>query len=503
MRGTASGDDELRNCQPASGADPAALSRELPAGIGAWRWRRCSARELPAAAGAIAASTRWRRSRPTSRRGPSAVIYLHMSGSPPQQDLFDYKPKLVELNMQPCPDELLKDQRFAFIKGHPKLLGTPLQVRAARPKRRVDVGAAAATSASVADELCHHPLDAHRPVQPCPGRAVPVHRLAAGRRRRRSARGSPTAWAPRTRICPASWCCLSGGTDPSGGKSVWGSGFLPSVYQGVQCRTKGEPILYVSDPQGMDRDVRRRSLDALRDLNEMRARPSSAIPETLTRIAQYELAYRMQISVPEVMDISQEPQARARGLRRRAGRRRRSPTTACWPGGWSSRECATCNCSTGAGTSTAPAQATTSSRGLPKKCKRSRPAVAALINDLKQRGLLDETLVVWGGEFGRTPLNEERAGSKFLGRDHHPHCFTLVMAGGGIKPGIVFGETDDLGYFITKDKVHVHDLQATILHLLGPRPAQAELQVPGPRPAADRPDRRAARAARTAGIALD
>jgi Protein of unknown function (DUF1501) len=270
---------------------------------------------------------------------------------------------------------------------------------------------------------------------------------------------------------------LSGGTDPSGGKSVWGSGFLPSVYQGVQCRSEGEPILYVSDPKGMSRDVRRRSLDALRNLNEFELKQFGD-PETLTRIAQYELAYRMQISVPSVMDISREPKQviEAYGAqpgaasfannclqaRRLVERGVRYVQLFDW--GWDMH-------GTGAENDLVT--------GLPKKCKEVDQPIAALVQDLKARGLLDETLVVWGGEFGRTPMNEERAGSKFLGRDHHPHCFTIWMAGGGVKPGIVFGETDDFSYFVTKDKVPVFDLQATILHLLGLDPHKLHYKYQG------------------------
>ncbi len=258
---------------------------------------------------------------------------------------------------------------------------------------------------------------------------------------------------------------LSGGTDPTGGKSLWGSGFLPSVYQGVQCRNEGEPILYVSNPKGMSRDVRRRSLDALKTLNEFELKQFGD-PETLTRIEQYELAYRMQMSVPEVMDIGQEPKnvietygaqpgaasfanncLQARRLVERGVR-----YVQLFDWGWDIH-------GTGKGDDIV--------NQLPKKCQEVDQSVTALIKDLKNRGLLDETLVVWGGEFGRTPMNEERAGSKFFGRDHHPHCFTLWMAGGGVKPGMVFGETDELGYHIVKDPVSIGDLQSTMLHLLG------------------------------------
>ena len=259
---------------------------------------------------------------------------------------------------------------------------------------------------------------------------------------------------------------ISGGTDPTGGKALWSTGFLPSVYQGVQCRTVGDPILYVSDPKGMDRADRRRTLDALRQLNEYEL-AEFGDPETLTRISQYELAFRMQMAVPDVMDIRQEPEhdpARSTApspgassfanncllARRLVERGVRYVQLYDW--GWD------CH-GTGAGDDIV--------KHLPEKCREVDRPIAALLADLKRRGLLDETLVIWGGEFGRTSMNEARGGSKFLGRDHHPHCFTIWMAGGGIKPGITVGATDELGYNITENPVSIHDLQATILHLLG------------------------------------
>lgn len=404
-----------------------------------------------------------------------SVIYLHMSGSPPQQELFDWKPKLVEHNMQPCPDELLKNQRFAFIKGHPKLLGTPYKfsqhgasgawISELLPNIAGISDEMAIIKSMRTDEFNHAPAELF------------LHTGSA-----RSGGASIGSWVTyglgsENQDLPGFVVLLSGGTDPSGGKSVWGSGFLPSVYQGVQCRSEGEPILYVSDPKGMSRDVRRRSLDALSQLNELELKEFGD-PETLTRIAQYELAYRMQISVPSVMDISQEPQhvleayAAKPGAgsfannclqaRRLVERGVRYVQLFDW--GWDIH-------GTGAGDDIVTA--------LPKKCKEVDQPIAALVKDLKQRGLLDETLIVWGGEFGRTPMNEERAGSKFLGRDHHPHCFTIWMAGGGVKPGIVFGETDDFSYYVTKDEVPVFDLQATILHLLGLDPHRLAYRYQG------------------------
>ena len=404
-----------------------------------------------------------------------SVIYLHMSGSPPQQELFDWKPKLVEHNMQPCPDELLKNQRFAFIKGHPKLLGTPYKF-AQHGASGAWISELLPNIAGISDEMAIIRSMRTDEFNHAPAELF-LHTGSA-----RSGGASIGSWVTyglgsENQDLPGFVVLLSGGTDPSGGKSVWGSGFLPSVFQGVQCRSEGEPILYVSDPKGMSRDVRRRSLDALSQLNELELKEFGD-PETLTRIAQYELAYRMQISVPSVMDISQEPKqvleayAAQPGAgsfannclqaRRLVERGVRYVQLFDW--GWDIH-------GTGAGDDIVTA--------LPKKCKEVDQPIAALVKDLKQRGLLDETLIVWGGEFGRTPMNEERAGSKFLGRDHHPHCFTIWMAGGGVKPGIVFGETDDFSYYVTRDEVPVFDLQATILHLLGLDPYKLAYRYQG------------------------
>ena len=259
---------------------------------------------------------------------------------------------------------------------------------------------------------------------------------------------------------------ISSGVQPSGGQSCWGTGFIPSVFQGVQCRSKGDPVLYVSDPPGMDRNLRRKTLDALRDLNETQA-AEMGHPETSTRIAQYELAFRMQTSVPEVMDISREPKPVLEDYgavpgdssfanncllaRRLLEQGVRFVHLFDW--GWDFH-------GTGAGEDIRG--------GLTEKMKRTDKPVAALIRDLRQRGLLDDTLIIWGGEFGRTPFREGRtAGGDILGRDHFPDAFSLFLAGGGVKHGFSHGETDELGFSVATGKVHVHDLQATILHLLG------------------------------------
>jgi hypothetical protein len=253
---------------------------------------------------------------------------------------------------------------------------------------------------------------------------------------------------------------------PNGGKNSFGSGFLPSVFQGVQCRSKGDPVLYVSNPEGMDRDMRRLSLDALRDLNTLQAQELGH-PETHTRIAQYELAFRMQMSVPEVMDISREP-------------KRILEAYGAEPGGASfANNCLLARRLIEQGVryvqlfdwgwdfhGTNPNEDIRD--GLTRKCATMDKPVAALIKDLKSRGLLDETLIIWGGEFGRTPFREGRtAAGNVLGRDHYPDCYTMLLAGAGVRGGYVHGESDELGFSVAQGKVHIHDLQATILHLLG------------------------------------
>jgi hypothetical protein len=258
----------------------------------------------------------------------------------------------------------------------------------------------------------------------------------------------------------------SGGNNPDGGKSLWGSGFLPSVYQGVQCRTSGDPVLYLSNPDGVTRPLRRKTLDALHDLNTMQQKESGD-PETEARIAQYELAYRMQISVPQVMDISKESDA----VRAQYGAE---------PGKTSfANNCLLARRLVESGVRFVQLfhwgwDHHGSSRrediryALRPQAATVDQSMSALIADLKQRGLLDQTLVIWGGEFGRTPMQENRAGSgPYVGRDHHPYAFTMWMAGGGIKKGLSFGATDEIGYYIAENPVSVRDLQATILNQLG------------------------------------
>jgi hypothetical protein len=391
------------------------------------------------------------------------VIYLHMAGSPPQQDLWDPKPELQRLDRQPCPQELLDRERFAFIKGHPRMLGSPYAfsqhggsgawVSELLPHQAKIVDEIAIVRSVTTDQINHAPAElflytgSPRPGRPSMG-SWSVYGLGS-----------------ENRDLPGFVVLLSGGKNPSAGKSVWGSGFLPTVYSGVQCRSEGEPVLFANDPPGVDRQGRRRMLDSLARLNRL-AHAEHGDDETISRLEQYELAFRMQMSVPETMDLSGEsketlelygadpnaPSFARNCLLARRLLERGVRFVQLFDHGWDVH-----------GTHAGDDIVTQ----LPKKCRETDQAAAALVMDLKRRGMLEDTLVVWSGEFGRTPMNEERDGSKFLGRDHHPHSFTIWMAGGGVKPGIVHGETDEFGYRVSRDPVHVHDLQATILHLLG------------------------------------
>jgi len=392
------------------------------------------------------------------------VIYLHMAGSPPHLDLFDYKPELVRRNGQNCPDEFLRGRRFAFTSGVPKLLGTPQRFRQ-HGQSGAWVSEALPQLAGLADDLTfiksmHSEQFNHAPAE--------LLLFTGSGQFGRPSMGSWVTYGlgSESQNLPGFIVLVSSGTFPSAGQSDWNSGFLPSVYQGVQCRSQGDPVLYVSNPRGMDRSMRRLSLDALRDLNEIQA-SELGNPETRTRIAQYELAFRMQAAVPEVMDIGREPQniidmygATPGGAgfanncllaRRLVEQGVRFVQLHDW--GWDFH-------------GTGPSESITD--GLRTKCRGMDKAVAALLRDLKGRGMLDETLVIWGGEFGRSPFREGRtAASANLGRDHHPFSFTIFLAGGGIKPGVTYGSSDELGFDVGDNPVPVYDLQATVLHLLG------------------------------------
>lgn len=391
------------------------------------------------------------------------IIFLFMAGAPSQIDLFDPKPKLVQYNGQSIPDEFVKGERFAFIKGTPKLLGSPHKF-APHGRTGMQISSLLPHLAKITDDVClvrsvYTDQFNHAPAQIFMNTGVQL-----------IGRPSMGSWltyglGSECRDLPGFVVLLSGDRAPDGGKSCWSSGFLPTLYQGVEFRSKGDPVLFVSNPEGMSAEIRRQSLDALRDLNQAHL-ADVGDPEIATRIAAYELAYKMQTSVPDLMDIHKEsaethalygtePGKASFGNNCLLARRlveRGVRFVQLYHRGWDHH---------------GDGQYDDLLTGLPRLCRETDQAAAALVLDLKQRGLLDETLVVWGGEFGRTPMNEGRDGSPWLGRDHHPHAFSVWMAGGGIQPGLTLGHTDELGYNVVEDPVHVHDLHATMLHLMG------------------------------------
>ena len=434
---------------------------------------------------------------PMLRPKARSIIYLHMAGAPSQIDLFENKPALSKYDGQECPKEYLEGKRFAFIKGVPTMLG-PMFRYGQHGGSGQWISELLPHFSSIVDDVC-----VIRSMTTSEFNHVPAQ-LFMHTGQPRFGYASLGSWVTygigsMNSNLPGFVVLASGGKTPDGGKSLWGSGFLPSVFQGVQCRTQGEPILYLTDPRGMDRQLRKLTIDAARDLNQAHFE-TAGDPETLTRISQYELAYRMQMTVPEAVDIASEPQhildlyGAQPGYQSAADDaddprpiyRGDDPTFAnncllarrlvergvrfvqLYDWGWDHH-----------GTSLGESVDET----LPIKCKQIDRAVAGLIKDLKQRGMLDETLVGWGGEFGRTPMmqNNVRTERKkgFIGRDHHPYAFTMWLAGGGIKPGLAYGATDDIGYYIADKPVTVRDLQATILHLMGLDPFKLHVSHQG------------------------
>lgn len=393
------------------------------------------------------------------------VIFLHMAGAPSQLELFDYKPELAKLDGQACPPSFLDGKRFAFIRGVPEMLGPQFAfqrhgqsgtwVSEMLPEFSKQVDNVTFLKAVKTEEFNHGPAQ--------------LFMHTGGTQPGKPSFGSWVTYGLGTDNdnLPGFIVLVSGDSQPSGGKSLWGSGFLPSNYQGVEFRSQGDPVLYVNNPQGVSRDIRRRTLDAIGDLNR-REFEEVGDPNVLSRIEQYELSFRMQMTVPEATDLSDEPDyihqlygtqpgetafanncLLARRLAERGVR-----FIQLYHRGWDSHGSNDFENLHG---------------GFKARCKEIDQSMSALLIDLRQRGMLEDTLVVWGGEFGRTPMQENRQGitNPFKGRDHHGEAFTMWMAGGGIRSGYTHGETDEFGYYPTKDAVHVHDLQATILHQLG------------------------------------
>lgn len=388
------------------------------------------------------------------------VIYLFMAGAPSQLDMFDYKPKLAELAGKPIPPSVIQGQRYAFIQPDAAVLGPQFKF-AKQGQSGAEISEVMPHLAKVVDDIAlvrsvHTDLFNHSPAQLfCnTGSGVP-------------GRPSMGAWlsygiGSEAQDLP-SFVVLKSGGSLSGGAAMWNAGFLPSVHQGVPFRSQGDPILHVSSPAGYDKRAQRESIDVIRQLNQ-RQLNEVGDPEIQTRMDAYEMAFRMQTRAPELMDFSQESaetlelyganpsdpgQAFANNCllaRRLAERGVRFIQV--YHAGWDHHSDV--------------------KGGVQGQCKQTDQACAALIQDLKRRGLLEDTLVVWGGEFGRTPMVEASAAlGRSQGRDHHPQAFTMWFAGGGIKPGITLGQTDELGFHPVEQPVHVHDVQATILRCLG------------------------------------
>lgn len=388
------------------------------------------------------------------------IIYLFMAGAPSQLDLFDYKPKLAELEGKPIPPSVIKGQRYAFIQPDAAVLGPQFRF-AQHGQSGAELSEMLPHLATVTDDIAiaktvHTDLFNHAPAQlfvntgsGIPGRPSMGSWLSYGL-------GSEANDLP-------SFVVLKSGGSLSGGASMWSSGFLPSSHQGVPFRSQGDPILHISNPPGYDTLAQRTSIDLIKNLNRKQF-DSVGDPEIATRINAYEMAFRMQAKAPELMDFSQERKSIIERYGANPGDPKATFANNCllarrlaergvrfvqlYHAGWDHH-------SNVAG-------------GLRRQCAQTDQACAALLQDLKQQGLLDDTLVVWGGEFGRTPMVESSAAlGRSMGRDHHPQAFTMWFAGGGIRPGVTVGATDELGFHPVEDPIHVHDLQATILHCLG------------------------------------
>jgi hypothetical protein len=382
------------------------------------------------------------------------VIFLFMAGAPSHLELFDNKPALARLDGTLPPPELIRGYRAAFINPSSRFLGPKFRF-ARHGQSGAELSELLPHLATVVDDIAIVRSLATDAFNHAPGQIL----MSTGAQQ--FGRPSIGSWVlyglgSESQNLPGFVVFSTGKKGPSGGNSNWGSGFLPTVYQGVQFRGSGDPVLYLSNPAGVDGNVQRDSLDTIRRLNQMRL-DEVGDPEIATRINSFELAFRMQTSAPELMNLASEPRSILDMYGAEPGRA--SFASSCllarrmvergvrfvqiFHEAWDQH-----------GNLVAD---------LRRNCLDTDRASAALIRDLKQRGLLDETLVIWGGEFGRTPMVQ--GGND--GRDHHPNAFTMWLAGGGIKPGITLGETDEFGFNAIRDRVHVHDLHATILHLLG------------------------------------
>ena len=392
-----------------------------------------------------------------------SVIYLFMAGGPSQLELFDYKPKLQELDGQPIPQSFIQGKRFAFMdtftKEVPKVLGTRRKF-AQRGQCGAWVSECLPQIASVVDDVAFVRAVATEVFNHAPAK------IFTNTGSPQFGRPSMGAWVTyglgsESQDLPGFVVLQSGPRGPRGGAPNWGSGFLPTSYQGVPFRAVGDPILNLTSPKGFNQRRQGQALEALRDLNMTRL-AETRDPEVATRIASYEMAYRMQTSAPELMDLTRESKETLELYGAEPGRssfasncllarrlvERGVRFVQLYHTDWDHHG--------------GPGQDLEGS--LDKVCGEVDRPSAALVNDLKRRGLLDQTLVVWGGEFGRTPMGEKR---ETVGRNHHIDAYTIWMSGAGVKPGTTVGETDELGFGPAGDPIRVHDIQATILHLLG------------------------------------
>ncbi len=392
------------------------------------------------------------------------IIYIHLVGAPSHLDLFDFKPELQRRSGEDCPQELFESGKFAFVRSLPKLLGTPREKRFGFTpcgESGLAFSNLLPELQSVADEVTmirslHTDEFNHGPAQ--------MFMLSGFGRFGRPSLGSWMTYGLGTenQDLPG-FVVLITGNVLGAGSPAWGSGFLPSVHQGVEFRSQGDPVLFLSNPQGVDVESRKAIIDAVNELNQVQLADVSD-PEIATRISQYELAYRMQSSVPDLMDLSDESEHTHRMYGTEPGKtsfanhcllarrlvERGVRMVQLFDQGWDMHG--------------------NVFKRLPNKAQEVDRPIAALIADLRQRGLLDETLVVWSAEFGRTPFGQGETGDgtdRKVGRDHHKDAFTVWVAGGGTKGGTSYGETDEIGYTITENPVHVHDFNATLLHLMG------------------------------------
>ena len=386
------------------------------------------------------------------------VIFLFMAGAPSHLELFDYKPQLAKFDGTLPPPELLKGYRAAFINPNSRLMGPKFKF-AKYGKSGIELSELLPHLSKVVDDITVVKSLVTDAFNHAPGQ------LLMNTGTMQFGRPSMGSWAlyglgSEAKDLPAFVVFSSGKKGPSGGNSCWGSGFLPTVYQGVEFRSSGDPVLYLSNPKGVDAAEQRDSLDAINTLNRMRE-DITGDPEIATRINSFEMAFRMQSSAPELMDLSKEsketldlygavpgkPSFANNCLLARRLVERGVRFVQLYHEAWDQHEHLV--------------------EDISENCRDTDQACAGLLQDLKQRGMLDDTLVIWGGEFGRTPMVQASPGGAANGRDHHPNAFTMWLAGGGVKRGMSIGESDDLGFNVAQDQVHVHDLHATILNLLG------------------------------------